>query len=132
MESRRSVTHNRKGQSMVETALVLPIILLIVIGTIEFGRILSAWMVITHASREGARMASLGASGLEVEQRVDAVSDSLDLTNLTVTISPSGSLGRGDMVTVNVTYSIDLMTPFIGAVVGDTLDMDAETTMRVE
>ncbi|MEQ8198647.1 MAG: TadE family protein, partial [Clostridiaceae bacterium] len=39
---------------MVETALVLPIIILIVFGIIEFGRILNTYIVLTNASREGA------------------------------------------------------------------------------
>lgn len=117
---------------MVETALILPIILLILLGIFEFSRVLNAWMVITHASREGARMASLGGSVLEIEQRIDAVSDTLNLENITVSVSPSGSLDRGDMVTVTVTYDIAMITPLVGAIVGNTLTMDSETVMRVE
>lgn len=132
MVNQMTLARNRRGQSMVETALILPIILLILLGILEFGRILSAWMIITHASREGARVSSLGGTTMQVEERVDAVSKTLDLTDITVIIAPSGTLARGDMVTVTVTYNIDLMTPLIGAIVGDTVPMNAETVMRLE
>lgn len=121
-----------KGQSLVETALVLPILMLILVGILEFGRILGAWMVITHASREGARIASLGGTNTQIEERVDTVSDALNLANISVDINPAGPYDRGDMVTVTVTYQIDSIIPLLSSVIGDTIEMDAETTMRVE
>lgn len=126
------IVRNKQGQSMVETALVLPIIILILLGILEFGRILSSWMIITHASREGARVASLGGTGSQVEERVDAVSSTLNLEDMTVTITPSGTLSRGDMVTVSIGYNVDLITPLIGAIVGNTVPMNADTVMRIE
>ena len=123
---------NRRGQSLVETALILPILLLILLGVLEFGRILSAWMTVTHASREGARVAALGGSKLQVEERVDSVSGALNLAGISVTVSPTGTLERGDMVTVNVVYQIQLITPFVGSIVGNPVSMSADTVMRVE
>lgn len=126
------VKKNNRGQSLVETALVLPIILLMLLGILEFGRILSAWMIITHGSREGARLASLGGTNTQITARVKAVSNTLNLGSMTVTISPSSNRSTGAMVTVRVNYSVDLLTPFIGAIIGDPLPMNAKTTMRVE
>ena len=48
---------NRKGQSLVEFALVLPLILLLVVGMLEFARIWNLHQVMTDAVREGARRA---------------------------------------------------------------------------
>lgn len=129
---KRSGSKGNRGQSLVETALILPIILLILLGLLEFGRIMSGWMIITHASREGARLASLGGSNSQITTRVKAVSTTLTLTNMTVAISPSSNRNTGTMVTVNVSYTINLMTPFVGAIVGNSIPMDAQTTMRVE
>ena len=50
---RGSASH--KGQSLIEFALVLPILLIITFGIIEFGMMLYNQQIITNASREGAR-----------------------------------------------------------------------------
>ena len=60
MKNIYSPIRNSKGQSLVETALVLPLLLLIVFGTIEFGRVFNAYLVVSNASREGARAAAVG------------------------------------------------------------------------
>jgi len=44
-----------RGQSMVELALILPIVLLVVLGIIEFGRAFFIYTVVSGAAREGAR-----------------------------------------------------------------------------
>src|SRR5512137_2651676 len=48
------------GQSMVEFAIALPILLLLVFGIIEFGRILQAWLAIENGARFGVRYAVTG------------------------------------------------------------------------
>ena len=53
-----------KGQGIVEFAIVLPILLLVVFGLIEFGRLLFFYTVVNNASREGARYGiAVGAVG---------------------------------------------------------------------
>ena len=59
----RNIPKNEKGQSLVEFALVVPLLLLLVVGIFEFGR---AWMtrnVMTGAAREAARIAAVEAPG---------------------------------------------------------------------
>lgn len=123
---------NLKGQTLVEFALILPILMLILLGIFEFSRVLGAWMSLTHASREGARDAALGGTDLQVEERIDAVSAGLDLSRIQVTVTPAAPRNRGAMVTVQVDYSMDLITPIIGNIVGNPLNISTETTMRVE
>jgi len=50
---------NNRGQAIVELAILLPVLLLILLGILEFGRIFSTYITITHASREGARAGSV-------------------------------------------------------------------------
>ena len=45
----------KKAQGMVEFALLAPLLLLILVGTMEFGRIIIVYTSITNAVREGAR-----------------------------------------------------------------------------
>lgn len=123
---------NCKGQAVVEFALILPILMLILLGVVEFGRFYNASLMVNHASREGARVSALGGTTLEVEQRVDTVMATFDADRITVTISPGGVKSRGDMVTVIVQYAIDPLTPLIGSITGTTLNLKADTVMRVE
>ncbi len=123
---------NCSGQAVVEFALILPILMLILLGVVEFGRFYNASLMVNHASREGARISALGGTTLQVEQRVDTVMSIFDTDRITVTINPSGVKSRGDMVTVTVQYAIDPMTPLIGSIIGTTLNLKAETVMRVE
>ena len=62
--SRASHSHTERAQGLVEFALVLPILLLIMFGIIEVGRLLVIYSSVGTASREGARYASaVGDSG---------------------------------------------------------------------
>ena len=61
-----------KGQSIIEFALLLPILLLVVFGITEFGRAIMTKDVLHTASREGARLAAVSSVGdsLSVKARV--------------------------------------------------------------
>jgi len=59
------------GAALIEAAFVLPILLFVSIGIIEFGRAFQTWQVVTNAAREGARIAVLpGISDDMVKARV--------------------------------------------------------------
>jgi Flp pilus assembly protein TadG len=99
----------------VEFALVLPVLLLIVFGIIDFGRALSAQITLTGAARDGVRLAALGYPAAAVQARVAAAAP--DLTGLTVTVAascPPGA-GPGADAQVDVSYPFSFITP-IGAV----------------
>ena len=57
---------NNRGQSFVEFAIALPILVLLVLGIIQFGFIFNAYIQVTSAAREGARKASLGEKDLSL------------------------------------------------------------------
>ncbi len=69
--TRRHRLAERKGQSLVEFALVLPILLLIVVGILEFGLAFRTFQVVTNAAREGARTAVLRTTDAEVQAVVN-------------------------------------------------------------
>ena len=72
-----------RGAVAVEFALILPVLLLIVVGTIEFGRVYSQIQVYNGAAREGARCAAVMATPFAagcnsfsaVQARIDSASD---------------------------------------------------------
>lgn len=124
---------SKKGQSIVETALVLPILVLLLTGIIDFGFMFNNYLVVSNASREGARAAAVGASDVEIQDAVENVAASLSLTKLSISISPAESVRKkGDEVVVTVLYDYDMITPIIGALVPDPLNLQGRTVMRME
>jgi hypothetical protein len=63
----------QKGQGLVEFALILPLLLLMFFGILEFGRIFQAYITVQHAAREAARYAVTGQGGVSAEERVHAI-----------------------------------------------------------
>lgn len=125
-----------QGQAMVEMALVLPILILIVFGIIEFGRIFNAKLIVTNASREGARYASVNGNAVTDTQITNVIKNytpSLEPTK----VDPRVSLGqsqriRGAAVTVTVYYPVQIVAPVISAFTGNPYKVYGQTTMRVE
>jgi len=71
MRSWKSRLRREDGAALIEAAFTLPILLLVCVGILEFGRAYQTWQVITNASREGARVAVLPAySNASVDARV--------------------------------------------------------------
>jgi len=123
----------KKGQSMVETALILPIVILILMGIIDFGLMFNKYLIINNASREGARKAAVGGTDYEIYSAVSNVTSSLEFSNLTITIYPNETLRKkGEEVTVTVQYRNNLITPIVSAIVNKSLVLNSRTVMRVE
>jgi Flp pilus assembly protein TadG len=130
---RNGAVSGKKGQAMVETALILPIIILILMGIIDFGLMFNNYLVINNAAREGARNAAVGSSDTDIKSMIMNMTTSLDQSELTTTIYPSESLRKkGDEVTVTVEYNNRLITPVISAIVPNPLHITAKTVMRIE
>ena len=51
------IRNRERGQAMVETAIAIPLLLMMMVGIFEVGRAYETWQVLTNAAREGARMA---------------------------------------------------------------------------
>lgn len=120
----RDATGDR-GAVAVEFALILPVLLLIVVGTIEFGRVYSQVQVYNGAAREGARCAAVMATAFaecntlaEVQARIDAASDPYaDPPAATITPATGctdDTIGQDVNVSWNQPMSIDI--PFWGDV----------------
>jgi Flp pilus assembly protein TadG len=104
------------GAAAVEFALLLPVLLLIVFGIIDFGRALNAQITLTQAAREGARLAAVGQPTGVVAARTQAAATTLTGVTVTVTPCPSGS-GLGTNAVVKASYRFSFITP-VGAIAG--------------
>ncbi len=103
-----------RGSAAVEFALLVPILLLIVFGIIDFGRALNAQITLTQAAREGARLAAVGQPN--VVSRTQAAAVGLTPVSVSVTGCPTGA-GLGVDAVVRATYSFSFVTP-VGAIAG--------------
>ena len=132
---------NRKGQGLVEFAVVMPMILTLIMGIVEFGCLMIIYTGATTASREAARYISIRDAAQEgaayasiapsdvtgIRSRVrDTSSEPLDLSSFSddqIDIVVSGSACAGNTVSVTVEYDFNIVAPFIA---GNTLHLEAE------
>ena len=117
----------------MELALVVPVLVLLLLGIAEFGRLYGAYLTVEQAAREGARVAALGGSDAQVTQTVDKVASWLDTTKLTVQITPpDGQRLAGQSVKVEVDYRFRFVAPVISRLVGDSILLHSTMIMRIE
>jgi hypothetical protein len=97
---------SEKGTSLVEFALIVPILLLVLFGLLDFGKAFNYWNDETHLAAEGARWAVVNSNpgGGTLQQYIQQQADTSELRSLaTVCISfPNGTSNVGDPVTVKV------------------------------
>jgi hypothetical protein len=112
------------GQGMAEFALLLPLLLTILFGTLDLGRAFYTYIALTNAAREAARYAAVNDTNASISQvqgelTVPAGSDVSGCAAGTLTFSGSGG-GRGKPYTVQVSCRFALVTPFMSAILGAT------------
>lgn len=128
-----------RGAAAVEFALLLPVVLLLVFGLIDFGRALNAQITLTQAAREGARLASFGQASAAVVTRTQTAANGLSLpaADIAVTTCAPGA-GAAANAQVTISYPFSFATP-IGAIMSmfgsgaaKSLTLTATATMPCE
>lgn len=130
MKARR----HQRGQSLVETALVLPILLIILMGIFDFGRAVFAYNAVSNAAREAARVAIVNQNSTGVVDEGKRSALGLDPSAIDVTFTLPGCPGTvlvGCTAQVTVDHEWSAITPIIGSVVGP-IQLSSTTEMRVE
>ena len=112
----------RRGASVVEFAIVAPVFILLVLGMIEYGRMIMVQQVITNASREGARQAALdGSTTTSVNSTVNTYLSNGSISGASVaivdqndaTLNPATATA-GTAIKVKVTVNYDSVKWQIG------------------
>lgn len=120
-------THRRKGAVSVEFALVVPIVLLVVFGLIEWGRFEMIRQVTSTATFNAARTGTImGATDVDVETEVNNILAIYFVTGATTTTTFSG-----DHVTVNVQVPIGRNAFFLSKFFGSAT-VEREFTVALE
>ncbi|MBS4021937.1 MAG: pilus assembly protein [Dethiobacter sp.] len=127
----RTLMKSQQGQAIVEMALVLPIIILLLMGIFEMGRVGNAYLTVTHAARHGARYGAVGGSNTEITDKVMQAAPTLDQSKVAVTIEPLIRSAGGD-ITVTVAYPIELITPVLSGIVSNPVLVKSAVVMRLE
>jgi hypothetical protein len=137
-----------KGQSLVELAISFPVMLLLLLGTIDFGMALTSFTLLRDAAQEGALYGSFNPNNrIEIESRARNISpddsDALffkpvELKNtdlVSIEILTSGENCQGDTrgeansLTVRASYRYPLLMPFAEQVIGSkTIPLTASAT----
>ncbi len=122
--------------------MILPVFLLILAGIIDFGLGLYSQMTVINAAREGARLGVVEPGNVAgIDARVQAMSEGLDKSKLTVDITCQRPVGSaftacsspqwqsGDAVTVSVKYDYRMLFPLA---FGNSINLSSTVQMRIE
>lgn len=124
---------SKLGQSLVEMAIILPILLTLFMGMVEFGRIFSSYLVMENLSRSATRFGVVGHTDQEIRDLITAENPILNSDRLVIDISPSDSMrNRGYPLTVSMDYTIDIITPIMSDLLPNPFPLATSCTMMAE
>lgn len=126
------------GQALVEFAMVLPLLLVVLFGCLEFGRLMNYWLNENRLANELARAASVDRYPAVNDAYLtgrgtpkELVSGSSSVSKVTVTrCSPDGTANVGDRVRVKVTSTYSVL-PILGLAKAS-IPITGQADMRVE
>src|SRR5688572_31017586 len=103
---RTKLRRNERGAALIETAITIPIVLLVSVAIFEFGRAYQTWQILTNAAREGARVAVIqGMTDAQVQTTVRSY-----LTSGRITNPGSASININRNVMINGTDTASAIT----------------------
>jgi Flp pilus assembly protein TadG len=127
---------NQKGAALLETAITLPLVLLVCVSIFEFGRAYQTWQVLTNAAREGARVAILSEStDAQVTTAVKAYMQggqlpSYALANVSVERTvPFAASNTASRVTISYPFKFTVLNPVMRLVRSSSTTGQGTTTM---
>lgn len=121
----------RKGQSLVEVALVLPVLLMLMLGLLDLGRAYYTMVSLRDAADEGAMYASIDPENVEEIRRrtAGATPQLVVIDTADVTVEQPTLIESGQGITVTAEADVVLFTPFVhGLVSGGSLTLRGESS----
>lgn len=131
---------DKNERSIVEFVIFLPLLLIITIFIIEVSLLFHNYLVITHLSRESARLGAEGGKNQHILEHINSGKSRLIKTYFLIgkileeeiSILPESELGRreGENISISIPYRIYLHIPYLGNVID--LKMTARSTMKIK
>jgi Flp pilus assembly protein TadG len=130
----RKLLQTDGGQALVETAIVLPVVVLMLFGILDAGRIFYTWNVVTNSAREGARVGAVQTTYNvnAVKVAAAAAGASVGVTAANVNPTCPGTCGSSSLLSVQVSKNVSMITPVISAIFGSTVNVTNTAVMRRE
>jgi Flp pilus assembly protein TadG len=118
---------SERGATAVEFALVVPVLLILLIGVIEFGRVYNTQLQLTAAARESVRVMAIQKQPATARSAALAAAPGLTpaLTAANVTVTPESCSSTTD-VTVTISYSVSL----VSGLFADAVPLTGRAVMR--
>lgn len=131
MAFKSRIFRSQKGNSIIEFALVLPLLLLILFGITEFGRAILVTNILHTASREGARIAAVSPidDSLSVQSRVQEVLATSNITPKDIIIEYTAAT-KSIKVSVKADFEV-LSLGILGSFAG-IIELQGTTVMKYE
>lgn len=137
----RRLCRSERGAELIEMAIVLPVLLLLIMGVVDFGFLFQRYVVLTNAAMEGARVATLpGYTTADAQARVQAYATNGGIVgtvdaSVTPVVLPGAGGGSwpGVQVTATHVYTMDFVGPvaaLFGSETGGAVTLTARSTMR--
>ena len=115
--------HDDRGAVAVEFGLLLPVLMMVIWGIIEFGLAIHSTLVLTNAAREAARTVAISGDPTKAAGAVTSVADTEGAVSVNVyqrltsasspTALSSGACTNGAMVSVLVSKPYTVVIPFV-------------------
>jgi len=137
IKRKRKLTRSERGQSLVELAITLPILILLLLGTLDFGMAIFSYSMLRDSAQEGAFYGSFNpTNSAEIENRARNISPRAedvvfsspvqlrdkDLVKVNVKVLGNSCQGAengvANSIQVNVSYRYPLLMPLIGRLIG--------------
>ena len=133
IDRNQNIPGSERGQSLVEMAIALVILLLLVGGIVDLGRAFFTFMALRDAVQEGALYGSVNPTlTTEIKNHVLDSSDMIPdlVASDDITINVIGAACTGNGIQVTATYSdFPITMPFIGTILGSqTIPISATIT----
>lgn len=140
------------GQALVEMAIVMPVLILLLVMAIDFGRVFFGWVALQNAVRIGADLAAQSNTSwppadntepenLALTRYQELITQDLQHANCIFTtphedpsftdLDGDGKIEYGDLATVEIRCSFGLITPLADSVLGGPVQMFASSTFAV-
>ena len=132
-----------RGQSLVEFAISFPVVMLMILFGVDFGRVFLGWVQLNGAVREAANFAAINptawtlpyndAAQTEYERLITAESDQINCALPETLPEPTFPTGTdvGSPTIVAVTCRFSLITPLIGNMLGDAINVSASASFPI-
>ncbi|WJH23444.1 TadE/TadG family type IV pilus assembly protein [Pseudarthrobacter defluvii] len=105
---------SERGAAAVEFAILLPLLLMLVLGTIEFGRAYNAQITLTNAARDGVRVMAINndpTAAKKAAQNAAASISTIPVSNITLSAT---TCSTGNQVTLTIKYTLSTITGIAG------------------